>query len=71
MGQGQNTGSIGNIRYDGNKITVEGEPDSIGDVSITTAFGRVQCFWDGVQWVCNSIGFSTSQSANAGQAYGK
>lgn len=63
----QNTGSLANIRYDGNKITVEAEPDSIGDVSITTALGRVQCFWDGTQWVCNSIGFLTGQSGDAGQ----
>jgi hypothetical protein len=68
MGQGQNNG-IGNIRYEGNKITVEAEPDSIGDVSITTAVGRVQCFWDGSQWVCNSIGFSTGQSGGGGQTY--
>jgi hypothetical protein len=67
----QNNGSIGNITYDGNSITVEGEPDSIGDVSVTTAFGRIQCFWDGVQWVCSSIGFGTSQSASAGQSQAK
>lgn len=68
---GQNAGSFGTIIYDGNKITIEAEPDSLGDVSITTAEGRIQCFWDGVQWVCNSIGFSTSQSASAGQTHPK
>ena len=64
---GHNSGSIGNISYEGNKITVEAEPDSIGDVSITTPFGRVQCFWDGTQWVCNSIGFTQSGTESQSQ----
>ena len=57
--------NIGNITYDGNRITVEGEPNTLGDVSVTSANGRIQCFWDGTQWVCNAIGFS--QSAPAAQ----
>jgi hypothetical protein len=65
---GEHTGEFGSIIYDGNKITVEAEPDTLGDVSITYAVGRIQCFWDGTQWVCNAIGFSTSQGQ--GQAQG-
>jgi hypothetical protein len=57
-----NTGFTANIVHDGNKITVEAEPDSLGDVSVTAELGRTQCFWDGTQWVCNSILFSQSES---------
>lgn len=57
-----NNGFTANIVHDGNKITVEAEPDSLGDVSVTAELGRTQCFWDGTQWVCNSILFSQSES---------
>jgi hypothetical protein len=68
----QNNGSFANIIYDGNKITLEAEPDSLGDVSVTATLGRIQCFWDGAQWVCNSILFSQGggQSQNQGQTFG-
>ena len=56
----QKQGSFGNIIYDGNKITIEAEPDALGDVALTTRDGRKECFWDGIQWVCNSV--SSSQS---------
>lgn len=71
-----NNGSIANIVHDGNKITVEAEPDSLGDVSVTAELGRMQCFWDGTQWVCNSIFFSQSgsqggyQSESQGETFG-
>ena len=61
----ERTGDFGTISYDGNRITVEAEPDTIGDVSITYTAGRVQCFWDGTQWVCVGIGFVGSQSQGA------
>ena len=71
-----NDGSFANIIYEGNKITVEAEPDSLGDVSVTAELGRIQCFWDGTQWVCNSIFFSQVESqgeclsAGEGQTFG-
>jgi hypothetical protein len=60
----QNNGLFGAITTDGNKITIEvpSGTDLLGDVAVTSAVGRVQCFWDGTQWVCNSIEFSLSQN---------
>ena len=74
---GHDSGSFGTITYNGNTITIQAEPDTLGDISVTAAVGRIQCFWDGTQWVCNSILFSQGesqsseyQSENQGQTFG-
>jgi hypothetical protein len=61
---GKNIGSFGSVVSEGNKITIEVDPGSLGDIAVTSAAGRIQCFWDGVQWVCNSIEFSLGETQN-------
>ncbi len=64
---GQNVGSFGSISFQGNTITIEIESDTLGSLALTAPDSRVECYWDGNQWVCNAIGFSQSQTANQGQ----
>lgn len=55
-------GSFGSISYDGNTLTIEIAANSLGVIAVTDGHGRIECFWDGTQWVCNSITFGTQGS---------
>jgi len=50
-------GSFGSITSDGNTLTIEINDNSLGTVALTDGSGQMECFWDGTQWVCNSISF--------------
>lgn len=65
---GQRIGSFGSISYQGNTITIEVESETLGSLAITSPDTRVECYWDGSQWVCNSIGFSLSETPGQGQS---
>ncbi|HEY8224653.1 MAG TPA: hypothetical protein VIG25_05195 [Pyrinomonadaceae bacterium] len=70
---GQHTGSFGTISYDANdpNIHIEIDPAALGDLALTSADGRIECYWDGTQWVCNSVTFAgagSGQSPNQVQA---
>ena len=65
---GQSVGSFGSISYQGNTITIEIETETLGSLALTAPDSRVECYWDGSQWVCNSIGFSQSQTAGQSQS---
>ena len=62
---GQNNGTYGDVSYTGNSITIEIEPNTLGSVALTTSDARIECYWDGSQWVCNAVSFNQGQSANA------
>ena len=71
----QHNGSFGNISYaqNDNTITIEIDPAALGDIALTSPSGRIECYWNGVEWVCNSITFAgassgQSQSPNQAQA---
>ena len=58
------SGSFGSITSEGNTLTVEIGPNSLGVIALTDGLGRMECFWDGQQWVCNSITFGTTSNGN-------
>ena len=64
---GQHVGSFGSVNYSGNTITIEIEAETLASLALTSANGRIECYWDGTQWVCNSVTFSVSQSQNPSQ----
>jgi hypothetical protein len=55
-------GGYGNITYGGNEgknLDVEAYPNTIGQLTMTSASGdMVECYWNGTEWVCNSISLS-------------
>jgi len=63
MSQSKN-GGYGNISYGGNggkNLTVDANPNTTGNLTMTSETGDlVQCYWDGSQWVCNSISFKNT-----------
>jgi hypothetical protein len=67
----QHNGSFGSITYNNNDatITIEIDPAALGDLALTSADGRIECYWNGTEWVCNSILFAGSgQSQPQAQA---
>jgi hypothetical protein len=68
MTQSKN-GGYGNITYGGNggkNLDVDANPNTLGELTMTSDTGdQVQCFWDGVQWVCTSISFAQGQAQGA------
>ena len=63
---GQTEGSFGSISYSANTITIEIESNTLGSLALTDSDGRIECYWDGTQWVCNRIIFNPSgQSSGA------
>jgi hypothetical protein len=64
-GSSKKIGSFGSITSDGNTLTIEIEDNSLGNVSLTDGSGRMECFWDGTQWVCNDITFGETSSRSA------
>jgi hypothetical protein len=61
---GQNVGSFGCVSYNSNSITIEIEPNTLGSLALTSGDGRIECYWDGTQWVCNFVTFNQSESAS-------
>jgi hypothetical protein len=63
---GHKNGDFGTIDYTSNNISVAAQPNSLGELTMTSDTGDlVQCFWDGSQWVCNTISFKNHfQSLN-------
>ena len=62
---GQKSGSFGQVSYEGNNITIEIDSNSIGSLALTSGGGRIECYWDGNEWVCQSVSFGQSQSEQA------
>lgn len=65
---GHKSGSYGEINYNGNHLSIDVDPETLGAIALTTGHERVECYWDGNQWVCQSIGFATSAEPPAAQA---
>lgn len=65
---GQSVGSFGSISSQGNTITIEIETETLGSLALTSRDSRIECYWDGNQWVCNSITFSQSQTSGQSQS---
>ncbi|HJX93016.1 MAG TPA: hypothetical protein VJ372_21150 [Pyrinomonadaceae bacterium] len=58
---GHKNGDFGTIDYTSNNISVAAQPNSLGELTMTSDTGDlVQCFWDGSQWVCNTISFKNT-----------
>jgi hypothetical protein len=53
--QATTNGSFGSVSYQGNTLSIDIAPGSLGNIWLTSADAQIQCFWDGTQWVCNSI----------------
>ena len=69
----QTNDSFGNVSYDGNTLHIEIDSSALGDVALTSPNGRMECYFDGQKWVCNSIMFAGSgsgQNPNQVQAKG-
>ena len=65
---GHKSGSYGEIDYNGNHLTIDANTQTIGGFALTSGHERVECYWDGNQWVCTSIGFATSPEPPAPEA---
>ena len=66
---GQKSGTYGNVNYNGNHLTIDIDPNNtLGAIALTSGQERVECYWDGNQWVCQAIGFATSSESPAAQA---
>ena len=61
----QTNGSFGNVSYDGNTIHIAIDPAALGDVALTSPTGRMECYWNGTEWVCNSITFAGSGASGS------
>ena len=62
----QKSGSYGDITYDGTSLSIEIDPNNtLGAIALTSGHERVECYWDGNQWVCQSIGFSSPPPSEA------
>ncbi len=57
---GSESGTFGSISYEGNTINIVISDNSLGVIALTSGDGQIECFWDGNQWVCNSVTFGES-----------
>lgn len=64
---GEKTGPFGSVCYEGNSINIDILPNTLGSLALTHSGGRIECYWDGNQWVCTSLTFDT-QSQNQSQS---
>ena len=62
---GEKSGSFGHVSYDGNSITIDIDPSSIGSLALTSGGGRIECYWDGNEWVCQAISFHGQSQGEA------
>jgi len=58
-------GTFGTVAYTGNNLNIEITPESLGSIALTARDGRIECYWDGNQWVCSSVTFTTSGESSA------
>ena len=63
--EGNKTGDFGTVEWDGNELKIHIDPDSLGGIALTSGGDRIECFWDGTQWVCNSIDFGANASSKS------
>jgi hypothetical protein len=60
---GHKHGTYGDVNYSGNQLTIDIDPNNtLGGIALTSGQERVECYWDGNQWVCTSIGFAGNQA---------
>jgi hypothetical protein len=63
---GHKSGTYGEINYSGNQLTIDIDPNNtLGGIALTSGQERVECYWDGNQWVCTSIGFAGASQSQA------
>jgi hypothetical protein len=59
---GNKTGSFGTVTYAGATLNIEINPHTLGGIALTSGDDRIECYFDGTQWVCNSIDFGPTPS---------
>jgi len=59
---GEKIGTFGSVTYDGSEITIDIDPDCLGSLALTARDGRIECYWDGNQWVCQALTFGSGES---------
>ena len=59
---GEKSGTFGSVTYEGNVINIHIDSESLGSLALTARDGRIECYWDGNQWVCQSVTFSSGES---------
>ncbi|PWT93299.1 MAG: hypothetical protein C5B55_04785 [Blastocatellia bacterium] len=66
----EKSGSFGTVTYSGNSMNIEIDTDSLGSIALTSGEGRIECYWDGNEWVCQAVSFYTGtiQAAQAPKA---
>jgi hypothetical protein len=62
--EGNKTGSFGTVEWDGTELIIHIDPHSLGGIALTSGADRIECYFDGTQWVCNSINFGPTPSSN-------
>jgi hypothetical protein len=60
---GEKTGSFGSVTYDGDTLNIESNSNTLGGIALTSGEDRIECYFDGTQWVCNSINFGPTPSS--------
>ena len=57
---GEKTGSFGTVTYEGETLNIDITPDTLGGIALTSGDDRIECYFDGTQWVCNTISFGST-----------
>ena len=57
------TGSFGSVTYGGTMLSIEINPNTLGGIALTSGEDRIECYFDGTQWVCNSIDFGPNPNS--------
>lgn len=60
--------SFGTITITGNKICLEINPGCMGHIAVKSPVELEECFWDGTQWVCNSLSYGSGPSQSPDQS---
>jgi hypothetical protein len=60
---GEKTGSFGTVTYEGDTLNIESNSNTLGGIALTSGEDRIECYFDGTQWVCNSIDFAPAPSS--------
>jgi hypothetical protein len=63
----EKSGTFGTVAYTDNNLNIEITPDTLGSIALTARDGRIECHWDGNQWVCSAVTFSTSNGESQSQ----
>lgn len=59
------TGSFGSVTYGGKRLSIESNFSTLGGIALTSGEDRIECYFDGTQWVCNSIDFGPTSSSES------